>query len=195
MLVAPRFNYLSTITSLTYACVNIIMTFKKYYSVFKSRLGEYIILPLIECITFGSKINFYKNALQFQYFVYIGSVLRAKFARILFLISNVGFSKPVWATAFGTYAIITEKTLLFIRVRLPSSYVKTLPLSTFITLGRNSCSNHYKQFFGKASTIYRNKSLQVRGVAKNPVDHPHGGRTRGKMTFTTPWGLIAKKNK
>lgn len=181
--------------SLTYVNVNIIMTFKKYFSLFKNKLGEYVILPLIECITFGSKINFYKNALQFQYFVYIGSILRAKFARILFLISNVGFSKPVWSTSFGTYSIIIEKTLLFIKIKLPSSFVKTLPLSTFVTLGRNSCSNHYKQFFGKASTIYKNKSLQVRGVAKNPIDHPHGGRTRGKMTFTTPWGLVAKKNK
>lgn len=171
------------------------MTFKKYYSVLKNKLGEYIILPLIECVTFGSKINFYKNALQFQYFMYIGSILRAKFIRILFLVSNIGFSKPIWSTSFGTYSIVLEKTLLFIKIKLSSSFVKTLPLSVFVTLGRNSCSNSYKQYKGKASTIYQNKALQVRGVAKNPIDHPHGGRTRGKMTFMTPWGLIAKKNK
>jgi ribosomal protein L2 len=32
-------------------------------------------------------------------------------------------------------------------------------------------------------------------VAKNPVDHPNGGRTRGKMCFKTPWGLVAKATK
>lgn len=176
-------------------CINIIMTHKKYYSVFKNKVGEYILLPLIECITFGSKINFYKNALQFQYFLYIGSILRAKFINILFLVSNIGIYKPTWATSFGTYAIVLEKTLVSIKLKLPSSFVKILPLSVFVTLGRNSCSNHFKQYFGKASSIYMNRSLQVRGVAKNPVDHPHGGRTRGKMTFLTPWGLIAKKNK
>jgi large subunit ribosomal protein L2 len=79
-----------------------------------------------------------------------------------------------------------EKTLVSIKLKLPSSFVKILPLSVFVTLGRNSCSNHFKQYFGKASSIYMNRSLQVRGVAKNPVDHPHGGRTRGKMTFLTP---------
>jgi ribosomal protein L2 len=35
----------------------------------------------------------------------------------------------------------------------------------------------------------------VRGVAKNPVDHPNGGRSKTKQPLKTPWGLIAKHNK
>lgn len=33
----------------------------------------------------------------------------------------------------------------------------------------------------------------VRGVARNPVDHPHGGRTKTIKLPLTPWGLVAKK--
>jgi len=32
----------------------------------------------------------------------------------------------------------------------------------------------------------------VRGEAMNPVDHPHGGRTRGGRPEVTPWGRLAK---
>jgi large subunit ribosomal protein L2 len=32
----------------------------------------------------------------------------------------------------------------------------------------------------------------VRGVAMNPVDHPHGGRTNGGRPSVTPWGLPTK---
>ena len=56
-------------------------------------------------------------------------------------------------------------------------------------------STFKKEYLGKASLIRQNKTLQVRGVAKNPIDHPNGGRTRGKNSFRTPWGLIARKNK
>ena len=36
---------------------------------------------------------------------------------------------------------------------------------------------------------------KVRGIAKNPVDHPNGGRANTKGSFKTPWGRIAKKGK
>lgn len=36
---------------------------------------------------------------------------------------------------------------------------------------------------------------KVRGVAKNPVDHPNGGRAKTKGSFKTPWGSIAKAGK
>lgn len=39
------------------------------------------------------------------------------------------------------------------------------------------------------------KKITVRGVAKNPVDHPNGGRTKAKQPELSPWGWIAKRNK
>jgi len=39
------------------------------------------------------------------------------------------------------------------------------------------------------------KKPKVRGVARNPVDHPHGGRTKTNQPEVSIWGWIAKKNK
>jgi large subunit ribosomal protein L2 len=66
----------------------------------------------------------------------------------------------------------------------------------FVTLGRSSNINHKKEFFTKAG-FYRKKGYRpsVRGVAMNPVDHPHGGRTKTSSPEYTPWGKIAKFNK
>ena len=39
------------------------------------------------------------------------------------------------------------------------------------------------------------KKIIVRGIAKNPVDHPNGGNSNTKQPLRTPWAKIAKKNK
>ena len=36
---------------------------------------------------------------------------------------------------------------------------------------------------------------KVRGVARNPVDHPHGGRTKTNQPEVSIWGWVAKRNK
>lgn len=41
----------------------------------------------------------------------------------------------------------------------------------------------------------KGKRPQVRGCAMNPVDHPHGGRTRGGKIPVTPWGVVTKGKK
>lgn len=49
------------------------------------------------------------------------------------------------------------------------------------------------EVLGTAGTNRRfNKRPSVRGIAMNPVDHPHGGRTNGGMPSVTPWGLPTK---
>jgi len=49
---------------------------------------------------------------------------------------------------------------------------------------------------GKAGiNMNRGYRPTVRGVAKNPVDHPHGGRTKTNSPERTPWGKTAKYNK
>jgi len=60
----------------------------------------------------------------------------------------------------------------------------------FATLGIVSNLKHKSLVIGKAG---RNRLLgirpSVRGIAMNPVDHPHGGRTNGGMIPVTPWGI------
>ena len=64
------------------------------------------------------------------------------------------------------------------------------------TVGAVSNPDNSNQNFGKAGrTRHMGKRPSVRGVAMNPIDHPHGGgegRTSGGRTPVTPWGKDTK---
>jgi large subunit ribosomal protein L2 len=63
----------------------------------------------------------------------------------------------------------------------------------YATLGSVSNKNHSLCVLGKAGKKrYSSKRPIVRGVAMNPVDHPHGGRTNGGRPSVTPWGKLTK---
>ena len=50
--------------------------------------------------------------------------------------------------------------------------------------------------YGKAGYLkFKSKKPKNRGVARNPVDHPHGGNTKTNSPETSPWGWVAKRNK
>lgn len=118
--------------------------------------------------------------------MYVGSLVRLKFYDILFLISNVGLLKPSYAVSMGTYCLINNKKKYHITLSLPSGTQISLSNRGYALLGRNGGVHTYGQYFGKASTSLFQKKINIRSIAKNPVDHPNGGRTRGKMCFKTP---------
>jgi len=78
-------------------------------------------------------------------------------------------------------------------IRLPSGTRIEVSLECTATVGRVAGEEHRMEVMGKAGRM-RNKGWRptVRGEAMNPVDHPHGGRTRGGRPEVTPWGRIAK---
>ena len=79
---------------------------------------------------------------------------------------------------------------------LPSGTTKIISLFSLIKLGR--CANIFnkKLVYGKAGYLsFRGKKPKNRGVARNPVDHPHGGRTKSNSPEVSPWGWVAKRNK
>lgn len=102
-----------------------------------------------------------------------------------------------YAKAAGTFCLMIqlnfEKKLAFIQ--LPTK--KTLWVSWYCvgTLGRCSNVDSKKQFLTKAG-YNRHKNIRptVRGVAMNPVDHPHGGRAKTNSPEVTPWSKVAKFN-
>ena len=54
---------------------------------------------------------------------------------------------------------------------------------------------YYKNIKKAGRSRWLNKRPHVRGVAMNPIDHPHGGgegKTSGGRPSVTPWGLITK---
>nr|YP_010049547.1 ribosomal protein L2 [Strombidium cf. sulcatum]QPL15952.1 ribosomal protein L2 [Strombidium cf. sulcatum] len=78
-------------------------------------------------------------------------------------------------------------------LKLPSNIHKTISIYSIASLGQVYFSEN-KKLRNTKSGYYRNWGIKsrVRGVAKNPVDHPHGGRTKSIKLPRTPWGKVAK---
>jgi large subunit ribosomal protein L2 len=92
--------------------------------------------------------------------------------------------------AAGCSAVIKEKTLSHARVKISSKTEKLIPLEYHATLGILSNESFFLTQLGKAGqSRWLNRRPKVRGVAMNPVDHPHGGgegKKSGKRY--SPWG-------
>jgi large subunit ribosomal protein L2 len=84
-------------------------------------------------------------------------------------------------------------------LKLPSGEFRRVDLRCVATIGVVSNAEHANQKIGKAGrSRWLGKRPHVRGVAMNPVDHPHGGgegRTSGGRHPVTPWGVPTKGRK
>lgn len=103
--------------------------------------------------------------------------------------------KSTYIKASGTFSQILQinKELGLVLVKLPSGKKKYVNFNYLCTLGRNN--NIFKKFItiGKAGLSSKlGKNVSVRGVAMNPVDHPHGGRTKTNKPEVSPWGWVTK---
>jgi len=78
-------------------------------------------------------------------------------------------------------------------VKLPSGMKKVFSMYSLGSLGSVALPEN-KKFTNTSAGFYRNHGVksQVRGVAMNPVDHPHGGRTKAIKYQRTPWGKTTK---
>lgn len=97
----------------------------------------------------------------------------------------------------GTGASITAKEGGYAHVKLPSGEVRLVDLNCRATIGQLSNVEHGDISFGKAGRIrWLGRRPKVRGVAMNPVDHPHGGGEgkagQGNPHPVTPWGVATK---
>lgn len=104
-------------------------------------------------------------------------------------IVSINNNKSKYAKSCGTYLSIYKNIKeynLFI-LNLPTGFKKYFNGCSKATIGRNS--NFFKKYtcIGKAG-ININKGFKpsVRGVAMNPVDHPHGGRTKTNQPEMSP---------
>ncbi|MBI1195968.1 MAG: 50S ribosomal protein L2 [Gammaproteobacteria bacterium] len=81
-------------------------------------------------------------------------------------------------------------------LRLRSGEMRKILIDCIATIGEVGNSEHGLRSLGKAGAVrWRGKRPTVRGVAMNPVDHPHGGgegRTSGGRHPVTPWGVPTK---
>ena len=100
------------------------------------------------------------------------------------------------ARSAGAYARIMAKENNMITLKLPSGEMRMVMDSCLATVGVVGNSSHENIKIGKAGrSRWLGKRPKVRGVAMNPVDHPHGGgegRTSGGRHPVSPWGTPAK---
>ena len=136
---------------------------------------------------------------MFWFFNSPGIVILIRFAKKFTILNNVFVNnKYSYASSNGTFCQINEnyEDLGLALVSLPSGKEKMIASYIFSSLGKCYNEDYNLTNPGKAGNLkIRGLKSRVRGVAKNPVDHPHGGRTKTNKPEVSPWGWIAKKNK
>jgi len=106
--------------------------------------------------------------------------------------SNRLFLNAPYARSAGVFCQLIQRNASFCIIKLPSGFLRKVFSNAIATIGGVSNEKHCFSILGKAG---RNRNLghrpHVRGVAMNPIDHPHGGRTKPGRPSVTPWGRPA----
>jgi large subunit ribosomal protein L2 len=93
------------------------------------------------------------------------------------------------ARSAGTFAQVVAKEGDYVTLRLASTEMRLVHGRCMATIGEVGNAEHELQSHGKAGkSRWLGKRPKVRGEVMNPVDHPHGGRTRGGRNVVSPWG-------
>ena len=100
------------------------------------------------------------------------------------------------ARSAGTYAQLVAKDAGYVQIKLSSGELRLVRAECMATVGAVSNPDHGNEQIGKAGrSRWLGRKPHNRGVAMNPIDHPHGGgegRTSGGRHPVTPWGKPTK---
>jgi len=130
----------------------------------------------------------------------IGNCLPLKYIPIGQAIHNIELTKGKGGQivrSAGSSAVIMAKEKDFAQVKLPSSEVRLINLDCQATIGQVSNIEYKDISLGKAGrSRWKGRKPVVRGLAMNPVDHPHGGGEgksgQGNPHPVSPWGKYTK---
>lgn len=96
----------------------------------------------------------------------------------------------------GTSAVVLAKEGEYVTLKLPSGEMRMVHKKCYATIGELSNEDHMNISLGKAGrSRWLGRRPKTRGVAMNPIDHPHGGgegKTSGGRHPVTPWGQPTK---
>jgi large subunit ribosomal protein L2 len=93
------------------------------------------------------------------------------------------------ARSAGTSVQVVAKEGEYVTVRLASTEMRMVHGECMATIGEVGNQEHELASWGKAGkSRWMGVRPHVRGEVMNPVDHPHGGRTRGGRNVVSPWG-------
>lgn len=111
----------------------------------------------------------------------------------IFNLSKKPGAPGIFIKAPGTRGILIKKTTKQVQVRLQSGQKYWINSNALATIGIVSNFNKkYQKLYKAGQKIWVGKRPKVRGVAMNPIDHPHGGgegKTSGGRPSVTPWGI------
>jgi large subunit ribosomal protein L2 len=100
------------------------------------------------------------------------------------------------ARSAGAFVQLIAREGDYATIRLRSGELRKVPVACKATIGVVSNNDHNLRSLGKAgASRWRGIRPTVRGVAMNPVDHPHGGgegKTSGGRHPVSPWGVSTK---
>ena len=100
------------------------------------------------------------------------------------------------ARSAGTYVQIVGRDGDYVIIRLSTSEQRLVHGRCMATIGAVSNPDKMNTTIGKAGRQrWRGRLPPNPGITMNPVDHPHGGRTKGGGHWTTPWGFPTKGKK
>ena len=113
--------------------------------------------------------------------------------------SQAGKNRKV-ASANGTFFTVIAKDSTFLTVRLPSKKIGFFDINAYYRSGPNLFQKKKNLIYGSAGFNFfiNSRKSKVRGVAKNPVDHPHGGgegKKSGKKKSPQGWVNAIRHNK
>jgi large subunit ribosomal protein L2 len=131
-----------------------------------------------------------------------GNTLKLKYIPVGTMVHNVELRPEKGGQlvrSAGMGAQLMAKEEVYALLRLPSGELRKVLTECQATVGVVGNSEHANISLGKAGRArWLGKRPKVRGVAMNPVDHPHGGgegRTSGGRHPVTPWGFPTKGKK
>ena len=133
--------------------------------------------------------------------IFAGNALAMKDMPVGTVIHNIemnpgGGGKLVRAAGTSATLVKKDEASGYVTVRLASGETRLLRQECMATVGTVSNKDHHNRKLGKAgASRHLGRRPHVRGVAMNPVDHPHGGgegKTSGGRPSVTPWGRPTK---
>lgn len=115
----------------------------------------------------------------------------------IYNVSPTTYSRGKITRAAGTFSVIKEKTDKHALIELSSGEQRYISSKCFASIGEVSNNLDFLTRIGKAGqSRWLNKRPTVRGVAMNPIDHPHGGGEGKKAgNAKTPWGRPTQRGK
>jgi large subunit ribosomal protein L2 len=124
-----------------------------------------------------------------------GNVLPLKNIPVGTIIHNIEMKPQKGAQmvrSAGTYAQLVGRDAGYAQIKLTSGELRMVPENCLAAIGAVSNPDNMNEVSSKAGrTRHKGRRSSVRGVAMNPVDHPHGGgegKASGGRHPVTPWG-------